>query len=319
MTDSTPGLVDIFRDFLASDLAMRGLVERYRRGELRFSQVAGFVNDDESTPLFRLKERCHALFRPGGGQQRAAGPREVLFDLAVGSLFHEAMKFRENLYQWEVYGPRVRALRQEAGAESDALFREFEKIFSGVSDRLEEGLSETEAILDRTREQLLVLLRGHVEDGLVARFLIERRNDVESAFGRDLDSLLEDVYADSASVYTLAGHSYLASGYYDDAERAFTGAIARGGDRAALAPSLAYAQGMSAYNRGEYAESVALLGRWAEAGSCQAPLVELAHTAVSKVERLAAGEEREQVVGAASLLSERLASLRAHAEGARGD
>ena len=46
--------------------------------------------------------------------------REVLFDLAVGSLFHEAMKFRENFYQREVYGPRVRALRDAARAEGAA-------------------------------------------------------------------------------------------------------------------------------------------------------------------------------------------------------
>ena len=65
--------------------------------------------------------------------------REALFDLAVGSLFHEAMKFRENFYQREVYGPRVRALRTESGAENEALFREFEKILAAVAQRLDEG------------------------------------------------------------------------------------------------------------------------------------------------------------------------------------
>ena len=108
--------------------------------------------------------------------------REALFDLAVGSLFHEAMKFRENFYQREVYGPRVRALRTESGGENAALFHEFEKILSAVAQRLEEGLHESEALLVRTREQLALLLAEHRSNGFVARCLIENRADVEDVF-----------------------------------------------------------------------------------------------------------------------------------------
>ena len=57
------------------------------------------MGDGEDSVLFRLKERCHALFRGGEQPSEVVMRREALFDLAVGSLFHEAMKFRENLYQ----------------------------------------------------------------------------------------------------------------------------------------------------------------------------------------------------------------------------
>ncbi|GAG25313.1 unnamed protein product, partial [marine sediment metagenome] len=111
MAGITPGLVDIVRDFLVVDQAMRSLLERYRSGTLRFEEVRDGIAADEGSALFRLKERCHALFRLGKGAPHVARPREVLFDLAVGSLFHETMKVRENFYQREIYGPRVRALR----------------------------------------------------------------------------------------------------------------------------------------------------------------------------------------------------------------
>ena len=39
----------------------------------------------------------------------------------------EAVFKDENFYQREVYGPRVRALRSEAGEEAGDLFREFER------------------------------------------------------------------------------------------------------------------------------------------------------------------------------------------------
>jgi hypothetical protein len=311
VTEATPGLVDIVREFLAADAALRRLLERYRQGDLAFEEVEILVDDDERSPLFRLKERCHALFRPGPGRERPVRPREVLFDLAVGSLFHEAMKFRENFYQWEVYGPRVRALRQEAGAEAEPLFREFERILAGVSDRLEEGLHETEALLDRTREQLFVLLSEHSGDGPLARFLIENQDRVETGFGERVEPLFERIYGDRVKAYALAGESYLASGYYAEAERALTGAVARGGARAALEKSLAYARGMAAYLRGNYAESVAELSRWAGGeGARDASLVERAHHAVSKIPELLRGRDREKVVAEVTRLAARLASLR---------
>ena len=137
---------------------MRRLFALYRSDELRFEDLEHLVGDDEHSVLFRLKGRCHALFRQEPGRRAVAMRREALFDLAVGSLFHEAMKFRENFYQREVYGPRVRALRTESGAENEALFREFEKILSAVAQRLDEGLHESEALLVQTREQLALLL-----------------------------------------------------------------------------------------------------------------------------------------------------------------
>jgi tetratricopeptide (TPR) repeat protein len=307
----TPGLVDIVRDFLVVEQEVRSLIARYRRGELRFAEIDAFFSDDEASALFRLKERCHALFRSGVEGSRVVRHREVLFDLAVGSLFHEAMKFRESFYQREVYGPRVRALHEEAGEEAAALFQEFEKILAAGSESLEQGLQETEELLERTREQLTVLLAEHPENGHVARFLIENRGAVEAVFVEGLDALLASVYDDPAAGYALAGRSYLASGYFEDAERALCEATARGGASATLEPPTAYARGMAAYLKGDYAESVAQLERWASAGGTpERALLETAHTATSKIEQLEQSEDRERVVAAAARLLERLAGLR---------
>ena len=79
MTGTTPGLVDIVRDFLAVDQAMRSLFERFQCGALRFEEVRDRFSADEGSALFRLKERCHALFRVDADAPQAARPREVLF------------------------------------------------------------------------------------------------------------------------------------------------------------------------------------------------------------------------------------------------
>jgi tetratricopeptide (TPR) repeat protein len=316
MAESTPGLVGIVREFFEAHQLMRGLFARFRAGELRFAELGPLIDGDESSVLFRLKERCHALFRSDGPGGRAVRHRELLFDLAVGSLFHEAMKFRESFYQTEVYGPRVRALRDEAGAEAKSLFQEFERMLAAGTARLHEGLQECEALLARTSDQLQVLLELHRANALVVRTLVEHPELVREVFGRPLETLLAALHGDAATGYALAGESYLESGYYAAAGRTFAEALERGGDRERYEALGEYARGMEAYLGGHYADSVEHLGRWLDAdapGSSE--LRTLAQAAVSRVGQLALGPDREQLVRSAGALAERLggtSEARAH-------
>jgi hypothetical protein len=311
MLSASTSLVEIVRDYLEAHQLMRRLLARARRGELRFAELEELVGDDEGSVLYRLKERCHSLFRPRAERSTLAMRREMLFDLAVGSLFHEAMKCRENIYQREVYEPRVRALRSQADEDADALFRDFEKILGGVAPRLEEGLRECETLLNHTREQLRVLLAEHRENGYVTRYLIENRERVEDVFGMALDALLDWIHGGAAAGYDCAGRSYLVSGFFEDAERAFAEAMARGGKRDELERLSAYARGMAAYLAGDYRRSVEWLGRWLDtAGEADARLADLAHAAVSRVGQLALGDDKQRVTACAAALLERLASVR---------
>jgi hypothetical protein len=306
-------LADITREFLSAHRLMQRLFALYRSDDLRFQDLEQLVGDDEHSVLFRLKGRCHALFRQEPGRRAVAMRREALFDLAVGSLFHEAMKFRENFYQREVYGPRVRALRTESGAENEALFREFEKILSAVAQRLEEGLHESEALLVQTREQLALLLVESRDNGFVTRCLIENRADVEAVFEEGLDALLALIHGDTATGHRLAGRSYLVSGYFAEAEAAFEAAGA--GGCAEVDRLSAYARGMTAYLAGDYASSVARLSQWLDAApSDDAPLAGQAQAVVTKLGVLAQGEDRERIVAEAGRLLESIARLRAAAE-----
>ena len=312
MSGAPQGFVDVVRDFLIAHRELRRLFALFQSGKLRFEDLDPVFVDDEGSVLFRLKERCHALFRPRPGRSHAPRHREVLLDLAVGSLFHEAMKFRENFYQRDVYGPQVRAVRDQANEEADELFEEFEKILDAVSARLGEGLEETLALLAQTRSQLALLLGEHARDGLVMRCLIEQRELVEEVFGEELDALLARLQRGRAAEgFALAGRSYLESGHYAEAERAFAEAEERGGNAAELRRLAAYARGMRAYLGGDYAESVAQLAAWARgAGSDEAFLAGLAHAALSKLERLVQGSERAAVLRGSAAIVERLSALR---------
>lgn len=310
MVEVSPELVDIVRDLMETHRIMKRQFARFRKGELRFAELHELIGDDEGSVLYRLKERSHALFRPRDGQAATSTRGEALFDLAVGSLFHEAMKFRESFYQQEIYGPRVRALRSEAAEESDGLFQEFDKIFSAVSVRLDEGLQETEVLVEQTVDQLRVLLAEHPYNGFALRYLIEHRARIDEVFGCSLDALLAEIEGEAGAGYECAAHSYLESGFYEEAQNAFEAAVQRGMPADRVERFVEYARGMSAYLAGDYAECVRRLGKWFDGrDESEEKLLEIARAVVSNIDQVAQGEERERITAEAADLIERLGPI----------
>lgn len=310
MPRNQTSLVEILREFLDAQSLLREIALQFRADRLTFAELQGFVGDDEGSVLFRLKEKCHALFRSEGAGRRSTRVREALFDLAVGSLFHEAMKFREDFYQREVYGPRVRELRADAGADAETLFDRFEQILSKVGDRLEAGFASTESLMEQSWMQLRVLLAAQSKPGLVTRFLIERRELIDAVGEPGLDGLLEEIHGNPALGYEVAALSYLDSGHYREAVSAFEEAASRSPRRGAVNPLATFARGMNAYLSGDYPECVARLGEWAASDADAGPeLTQIAHAALSSLDQLVGGADRETLLEASSCLLDKLPAV----------
>jgi hypothetical protein len=304
------GLVEIVREFLAAHRLLRRVSERYRSRQLTFEEIGALVGDDERSVLFRLKERSHALFRGERGEG-AIGPT-ALFDLAVGSLFHEAMKFRENFYQRSAYGPKVQALRRAGVRDQSGLLPEFEKLLAAAATRIDESLQEIDTLLVQTTAQFQVLLATHAHEGALARVLVARGQELAEALGRPIDALFAELYGDPAAAWSCAGRSFLASGFYVEAAAALCEATQLGRRDAQDARLLAYAQGMSAYLGGRYAEAVAGLVAWLDGSTTPLPpaeraLVQQAAAALARVGALAGSGSPE--AEAAALGLERLRAL----------
>ncbi|NNL66790.1 MAG: tetratricopeptide repeat protein [Myxococcales bacterium] len=315
MVRQRSGLVEIAQEFLLAYRRTREVAALHAAGELSFEVVRGWAGDDDSSALFRLKQRCHAISRAGAAEGEAGAAegaleRQALFDLTVGALFHEAMRFRENFYQREIYGPRVRKLKGVSEEEVE-LIREFERIVSGASERLDEALAETEALLGQARRQFMGLLRVNASDGLVARLLIENAGYVALVFDGGLDGLLSDVYGGVANGHAVAARSYLDSGHFPEAAAMLDTARAHGGDEPAWLRLAEYARAMTAYLAGSYGESVAALERWLERGpdGDEAAYAALALDAVSHLGKLVPDADRERVGREADGLMARLQTI----------
>lgn len=313
-----PRLVDITREFLFAHQLVRRLLERYRQGRLRFDELQELVGDGEGSVLFRLKECCHARFRNASPTGDASMTRGALFDLAVGSLFHEAMKLRENFYQLSSYGPKVRALRSTAGPDADRLFEEFEKILAASEERIEEAFQETETLLEQTRQLFTALLAAHRHDGLLARYLIENASLVEPVVGEDLDDFLARIHGSATLGYVLAGDSYLDSGYFEEAERTLEEALRRDPSRVELKRLACYAKGMRAYLEGRYLDALACLEGWLDADPAEEELrfARIAHSALARLGALVEGADGREETERAAILAGRLESWISRADAA---
>ena len=259
--------VQLLREFLTAHAELRGIFSEYDEDKIPFAKIRALVGDDDRAVLFRLKEKSHALFRAHGLATRAVR-REALFDLAVGSLFHEAMKLRETLYQREVYAPRVASLRAAADQESDELFNEFDRILDQSVSRLGEVVSEVRTLLVQTRDQLRRLLIERSGDRYVTRCLLSRRAQVDAAFPEGFAGVLEAMHGNRVTGLVVGARALLESAYFVEAAEALAEA---GGDpnapRAELEQLGLYADGMQAFLDGNYPMSIATLEVWVDLGA----------------------------------------------------
>lgn len=217
-------VVELLRDFLEVWLQFRQIYRRYQQGQLTFEEMASFVDDkDPYLPLFRLKEISHKLFRKPGGDHPEEGR---LFDLAVGSIFHEAMKARENLYQLQAYRPYyVELQRREAVTPYQRrLYAEFSKIGHRAERGLREGLAETRRLFKDTLEQIRAfLVRGWRDNALLVRFILRHEDLLRRAYGkRGFESLVAEAFPEGFAAALKEGAlSFMKGEHFAEAERLF--------------------------------------------------------------------------------------------------
>lgn len=292
--EESSDFVQLLREFLVAHAKLTTLFEGKSLDDLSFASVRDLVGDDNDSVLYRLKEKSHSLFRSDGGHHSQAVRREALFDLAIGSLFHEAMQLRESLYQREVYAPRLASLKAASDEDAEDLFIEFERILGKGAARLIDVVAEIRILLVQTRDQLRRLLIERASDRAVTRYLLRRREAVSQIFPERFEGLLEGMHGDVASGLVEAARSLLESAYFAEASQTLREAAQLDATLGTEVLGLfRYAEGMQAFLDGDYPTCLSELEAWADAGSAEAEreFARLAASALSHLERLVSVDE----------------------------
>ncbi len=190
----------------------REVGETWGRMHRRLAEMVGTERD--TGPLWQLKDLCHRIWPQQLQELHGHG---VLVDWLIGSLFHEAMKLKENLYLLGTYGPSAAAL---GGVARPGLGCDDKPPLSRMAD-LDTLVERTAATVAGQLErigflfgQVNYILRLMIPDlavnPLVIRLLAEREQEVVDLWGESLEELFAEVLGRrAADGFCLAGASYL--------------------------------------------------------------------------------------------------------------
>jgi tetratricopeptide (TPR) repeat protein len=253
-------ILEIIRDYLYSYINFQSFYEKYKKGALTFeNDVEKFINDKDTTlPLYSLKQSCHMFFRYQEGGE--ISDEEKLFDLAIGSIFHEAMKIRESLYMLQVYKPRFMQIGSDKVTSDHErhLLREFKKMGIRTERRLAESMSEVRRLFKETLEQLTGFLPRYKDNPVLIRFLLRNKDLLQRAFGeRKGLKIISDLFPGGlGEAYDVEGRSYLRSEHYDLATDFFRQALRYRPEDRELKVLYLFSRGMDGYFKNKYQETL---------------------------------------------------------------
>lgn len=251
-------LLEIMRELLRSQIAFQVIFKKYREGRLRFSDIEEWVDDKGQSPLYNLKEQSHSLFRNKG--KESFKKQEWLLDLVIGSIFHEAMKLRENIYQLEIYRPQYLNYQRHVGksAYERDYSQQFERIIAKAGQSVLVGVTEMRSLFHDAAEQLIDLFKEKSRNPYLVRFLLEHQSLLQKAYGSQKGKEIFNLIFEGGlqEAYDRAGRSYLLSGHYDLASSHFSKALKLGPPNNELLFLLYFSIGMHAYYKNLHGQTL---------------------------------------------------------------
>ncbi len=223
-------LKNLVKYFFSSLAFFRDLKEHTRRYGIRYDGFEFWVGTEKDRGiLWEMKDICHLLW---DSDQADSDPDGVMLDWMLGTLFHEAMKLKENAYMLERYRSRfptaaaVRDDLEENPAHTEA--HKCELFFDETEKETERSIKRIECLFARSFQLLTTILQKDRDNPLMVRYLLEEISDANGHWpeGEGPKALLAQLFPDGLDrAWCLAGESYLEGGWFDEARAAFERAL----------------------------------------------------------------------------------------------
>jgi len=197
------------------------------------TRLVGSEND--KGPFWRLKDLCHLVWPEETYDHDRSGS---LVDWLIGSIFHESMKLKENVYLLNRYGSAAYKIKERpmdipvTALSARAAIPRLENMVDvqGVIDKAAADVvkqMEQIAYLFMTSSYMLrMILPRFAENALVVRLLVEREELVQRFWGEDPEDIFNEMYyGDAAEGFCRAGRSYLRGQWFFKALQVYKKAI----------------------------------------------------------------------------------------------
>ncbi len=213
---------DLVSQFLEAKIFFDGLYRYYKEsGKIEFKDLDFWVSTEvKKGPLWRLKDDCHSLFRNTTSKVVLC---EYLLDWTLGSIFHESMKLKEDVYQLEAYRPEYEKIEPGKFPEPDILdiLKEYYIIVDKAQEDMAEEIERINFLFSKASQQLKKLLPNYSQNGLLVRFLLENEGLVAAVLGEgSLREIFTSMYQRGLSeAHYVAAKNYLGGGWYEEAAK----------------------------------------------------------------------------------------------------
>ena len=196
------------------------------------AQLAAMVGTErDNGPLWQLKDLCHRIWPQ---ERRVEHVRGVLVDWLVGSLFHEAMKLKENLYLLAAYRPAAVAIGGVASRDNGpdrpdaAIVRmvDLRAMVGRIAGDVDGQMERIGVLFAQTNYLLRMMLPELAVNPLVLRLCMEMEEVVAELWGESLEDLFTDTFGGHpAGGFCLIGSSDLRGQWYRQALTAYRRAL----------------------------------------------------------------------------------------------
>ena len=207
---------ELLAGFIDAWTTFRGIHSNYKlQGVPNYASCEKWIGtENKKGPLWRLKELSNTIARRAGSQPNMY---EGLFDWTIGSIFHECLKIREDVYR--LTHPLDTAFVFMDNGVSFPEIREAVKEWEGrmaqIRISLRAALNEVDKLFTSSWKALKGALLIHRDMGLVMRYLTENKDHIVALLGSDgWDAFMKGLHPmGEADTWYLAGLSYNRSGW----------------------------------------------------------------------------------------------------------
>lgn len=214
---------DVLRDFCQIASTLENHFADYdANGTVSFHIFDDILGRQNSKGLlWRLKDSSHHLFRNENRTQHVVLGEYL--DWALGYIFHECIKLKEDAYQQMNYKPRFKHLQQNLALtpEEQHLGNELYAVIDQTTESISREVRRIRFILFHCKRMFILYLPLHHENPLLARFLYAQNTLVRSVFKGYYEEMVAAIYADGIHrMYELAAASLDEGGWTEEAAKA---------------------------------------------------------------------------------------------------
>ncbi len=189
------------------------------------------IMDILETELYNLKNKTHQALRNPEEGNSGFVQKADLFDLIVGSIFHETLHLKEYIYTLTSYAPRYRAYadrkkRERIDSYTDSFLKHSMAIVNEAKTHLPEKANEVKNLFDDALLLLENIIKKYRNNSRIIRTIFTSVDTVEKIYGENgLQTLYSRIYKNGPPEgYLRVGASFTKDGFHDFALEAFESA-----------------------------------------------------------------------------------------------